>query len=178
MLLSARISTQWFRRFNKNFVSVCSKYIQSFGDKLVERHCLLGLLAVHQLRPHPGWRYLEYPNTAVAQKEALRQHIGVECSFGCRVDSSEGQGNEGEDGGVVENYSTTAFQLVHQRRCQPDRPEKIGRDGRHNQFSVDDARRGIRFHDSSVIDENVQVGILLNQLLRYIVDIVGIGDVE
>jgi hypothetical protein len=113
MLGGARIGTQRFRRFNKNLVGICSKDVQSFGDKLVERHCLLRILAVHQLCAHPGWCDLEYANTAVAQEEALRQYLGVERRFACRVDSGHGHGNEGKDRGIVENYSTTSFQLFH-----------------------------------------------------------------
>jgi hypothetical protein len=78
MLLGSRIGSQRLCCFNKNFVSIRSKQVQSFGDELVERHCLLSFLAIHQFRAHPGWRHFEYKNTTIVKQEALRQHRGVE----------------------------------------------------------------------------------------------------
>src|SRR6202048_4217483 len=109
MLLRARIGSQGFCRFNENFVSICSKHIQSFGDELVEWHCLLGFLAIHQFRAHPRWRHFEHSNTAVAKQEALRQHIGVERSFCGRIDSRHSQWHESKARGVVENPTTSAL---------------------------------------------------------------------
>src|SRR5580692_10321130 len=109
MLIRTRIGTQWFCCLNKNFFSICSKRVQSFGDELIERHCLLGLLAVHQFRAHP-WRHdLKNSDAAISKQEALRQRIGVECSFSSRIDSCHSQGHEAKHRSVVENYSTTAL---------------------------------------------------------------------
>src|SRR5579864_3323316 len=113
MLMGARIGPQRLRRFNKNFISICSQHVQSFVDELVERHCLLRFLAVHEFCAHPWRGHLQNSDTAVSKQEALRQRIGVERSLSSRVDSRHSQGHEPKYRSVVKNYSTTAFELIH-----------------------------------------------------------------
>src|ERR1700735_2215465 len=115
MLLRARIGSLRLRRFNQNFISICSEHVQRFVNELVERHCLLRFLAVHEFCAHPGRRYLKYANTAVSKQEALRQHIGVESSFCGGIDSCYSQWYKGKDRGVVENQTTTALKVIDRK---------------------------------------------------------------
>jgi hypothetical protein len=69
MFLGARIGSPRFLRFNQNFISICGKHMQRFIDELVERHCLLCFLAVHEFGAHPRRRYLKNANTAVSKQE-------------------------------------------------------------------------------------------------------------
>jgi hypothetical protein len=55
---------------------------------------------------------------------------------------------------------------------------KICCDGRYEQLVVDDARRLIRLHDSSVIDENIQIGVFCSQPLSHCFDTLRVCDVE
>ena len=60
MFSGARIGSQRLRPFNQNLVSIRSKRVQSLGDELIQRHCLLGFLAVHEFCTHPRRHELEY----------------------------------------------------------------------------------------------------------------------
>ena len=79
---------------------------------------------------------------------------------------------------VVDNHTTSALELIHESRGQADRTQKVGRDGRHEQPVVDDTPGLIRFHDSSVIDENIQIRVFSGQLLDHCFDTVRVCDIE
>ena len=75
MFCRAGFRAKRLRHLNKNLVLIGSKYLHCFTDELIQRHGLFGLLAIHQLRAHPGRRNLKYPDAAFPKEKSLRENI-------------------------------------------------------------------------------------------------------
>ena len=68
--------------------------------------------------------------------------------------------------------------MLDQRRRHADRPHQVCRDRGDHQRIVDLTGGRGELHDAGVIDEDVEVGMLGDQLRRHLVDARRIGDVE
>src|SRR5580700_2721027 len=65
MLGVARVVSQRLCAGNDNLIRIGPEHPDSLGDKLVEGHCLLSLLTIHQFRAHPGWRDFQHADFSV-----------------------------------------------------------------------------------------------------------------
>jgi hypothetical protein len=72
--------------FHHDFVRI--KYGNRFRDKLIERHRLFRLAAVHEIGAHPGRSDFEHPNAGILQQKALRQGIRMKRRLCRRVDGA------------------------------------------------------------------------------------------
>ena len=75
-------SSDWFERGFVTYSNEAKTELLGVPRELIERHGLFGFLAVHQFGAHPRRGDLKYTHAAVAQHEALRQNVGMQCGLG------------------------------------------------------------------------------------------------
>src|ERR1700738_180382 len=66
MLGGTYVVSQRLRGRNDDLIGIGPAHPNRLGDELVERHCLLDLLTVHQFRTYPGWHDFEHSDFGVA----------------------------------------------------------------------------------------------------------------